>query len=82
MRNPARALTEHEIAGADIVIIGDTPADVRCGQAIGARAIGVATGHYSSTELAACGAAAVFETLEDTAAVLQAIFATSGNGDG
>lgn len=76
----ARALVAREIAGADVVIIGDTPADVRCGQGIGARAIGIATGHYSSQELAACGAAAVFETLEDTTAVLAAIF--SGNGYG
>ena len=56
-----------------MVVIGDTPADMGCGQAIGARAIGVATGRYSVKDLQACGAAAVFEDLSDTEAVVQAI---------
>src|SRR4029079_8198643 len=38
--------------GRDVVVIGDTPADLNCGKAIGARAIGVATGHYSVEDLA------------------------------
>jgi phosphoglycolate phosphatase-like HAD superfamily hydrolase len=60
--------------GPDVVIVGDTPADVTCGNSIGARAIGVATGHYSVRELKAAGAAAAFETLADTDAVMTAIF--------
>jgi phosphoglycolate phosphatase-like HAD superfamily hydrolase len=59
--------------GEEIVIIGDTPADVTCGASIGARAIGVATGSYSTGELEHAGAAAAFTTLADTAAVLEAI---------
>jgi len=39
------------VVGEDIVIIGDTPSDVQCGQSLGVRAIGVATGHYSAKEL-------------------------------
>lgn len=35
------------IKGADTMVIGDTPADIRCARAIGAIAVGVATGHYS-----------------------------------
>ena len=46
--------------GHEIVIIGDTPADMTCGHAVGARAIGVATGSYAAHELAAAGAYAVF----------------------
>ena len=61
------------IAGDRIIVIGDTPADVRCGESIGARAIGVATGRYSVDDLQEHGAYAVFETLADTAAVLETI---------
>ncbi len=33
-------------------VIGDTPHDIRCGQAIGARTIAIASGRYSVTQLA------------------------------
>jgi phosphoglycolate phosphatase-like HAD superfamily hydrolase len=62
-----------EIQGRDVVVIGDTPADVQCGRAIGARAIGVATGRFSTEALASHGAVAVFEDLSDTDAVVDAI---------
>ena len=62
-------------AGADVVIIGDTPADVACGAGIGARAVAVATGSYSVHDLAACAPHAVFADLSDTEAVLAAILA-------
>lgn len=60
--------------GHDVVILGDTPADVTCGASIGARAIAVATGSYSCAELSAAGAHAAFDSFVDTAAVLEAIF--------
>lgn len=59
----------------DVVIIGDTPADVGCGASLGVRAIGVATGRYSVAQLQAAGADAVFPDLSDTEAVLAAILA-------
>lgn len=61
--------------GPEVVIIGDTPADVACGAGIGARAVAVATGSYTVAELAACGPHAVFEDLADTDQVLQTILA-------
>jgi phosphoglycolate phosphatase len=64
-----------EIIGEDVVVIGDTPADIDCGRAIGARAIGVATGHYSVDELAQHSPAAVFEDLSATYEVVAAIVA-------
>jgi phosphoglycolate phosphatase-like HAD superfamily hydrolase len=67
--------TGRAFAGPDVVILGDTPADVHCGRPIGARAIGVATGHYDRDALREAGAAAVFADLADTAAVLDALFA-------
>ena len=46
-----------------IYIIGDTPHDVACARAIGAKAIAVATGSFSRKQLEACGADAVFTDL-------------------
>lgn len=71
-----RRAREHlglHVAGGDVVVIGDTPADVECGRDIGARAIAVATGHYSVEDLAAHEPAAVFADLRDTQAVVTAI---------
>lgn len=65
--------------GRDVVIVGDTPADVTCGSAIGAHAIGVATGAYTVDELRHAGAAAAFETLSDTDAVMEAILCSNLN---
>jgi phosphoglycolate phosphatase-like HAD superfamily hydrolase len=59
--------------GHEVVIIGDTPADVTCGSAIGARAVAVATGGYSVDDLASHGPHAVFADLSDTDRVLAAI---------
>lgn len=42
------------VASSEIYVIGDTPNDVRCGKAIGARTIAVASGRYSYDELTAC----------------------------
>ena len=69
----ARDVLGREVAGADVVIIGDTPADVRCGEGIGARAIGVATAAYTMEQLREAGAYAVFADLSDTARVMEAI---------
>ena len=64
-----------DVRGSDIVVIGDTPADMTCGRAVGARAIGVATGHYSLDDLRAHGAFTAFEDLSNTARVVDVIFA-------
>jgi phosphoglycolate phosphatase len=69
----AREMLGADIEGNRLVVIGDTPADIRCGETIGARAIGVATGQYSVDELSEHGAYAVFETLADTEAVMERI---------
>ena len=72
-RARAEALLGHPVAGEDVVVIGDTPADMGCGRGIGARAIGVATGRYSVEDLRPCNASAVFEDLSDTEAVVRAV---------
>ena len=48
-----------------IIVIGDTPLDVDCAHAYGARAIAVATGMYSMDVLRECNAALTVETLAD-----------------
>nr|WP_290665214.1 haloacid dehalogenase-like hydrolase [Ardenticatena sp.] len=57
----------------DVVIIGDTPRDVRCAQLIGGRSIAVATGPFSADALHTAGADVVFPSLADTQSVLQAL---------
>jgi phosphoglycolate phosphatase-like HAD superfamily hydrolase len=70
-----RACAGHDIAAADAVIVGDTPLDVACAAAGGARSIGVATGSHSTDDLRAAGADHVFEDLGDVDAVLRALLA-------
>lgn len=69
----AAALTGHAFRGADLVIVGDTPEDVACGHPIGACAVAVATGFFDVRALRAAGATHVFESLTDTAAVVDAL---------
>jgi phosphoglycolate phosphatase len=64
-----------DVHGADVIVIGDTPADIQCGRGIGARAIGVATGHYSVDELREHHPVAAFEDLSQTDDVLRVILA-------
>ncbi len=58
---------------AEAVVIGDTPLDVACAAAGGARSIAVATGSHSVDELRAAEPDVVFADLSDTAAVLDAV---------
>ncbi len=62
-----------EPSGADVVIIGDTPADIRCGDCIGARALAVTTGFYTREELEPHAPYALFDDLAPTEQVLAAI---------
>ena len=69
----AREVLGLAIEGSAMVIVGDTPSDIACGRPIGARAIAVATGHYSVASLSEHEPDAVFNDLGDTEAVLRAI---------
>jgi phosphoglycolate phosphatase len=57
----------------DVVVIGDTPADVACAQAVGATAVAVATGGSSVEELRATGADYVFGDLDAYGVLLAAL---------
>jgi phosphoglycolate phosphatase-like HAD superfamily hydrolase len=70
----AEAVMGREPQGSDVVIIGDTPADVACGRGIGARAIAVATGPFNLEQLRATAPYAAFLDLTDATQVMAAIF--------
>ncbi len=72
-RDRASALLGRDVAGDQLVIIGDTPFDVTCGRGVGARAIAVATGGFGRAELESHGPDAMFDDLSDTARVMEAI---------
>lgn len=55
------------------VVIGDTPADIRCAKAIGAKSIAVLTGGYNADQLSQEDPDCVFADLSDTAKVLQSL---------
>ena len=40
-----------DLAGRQVLVIGDTPLDIRCARAIGARCLAVATGGHPLAEL-------------------------------
>jgi phosphoglycolate phosphatase-like HAD superfamily hydrolase len=69
----ARELTGVRFSAHEVVIIGDTPADMSCGQSMAVRAIGVLTGRYDRDSLLAAGAHRVFPDLSATDEVLAAI---------
>jgi phosphoglycolate phosphatase len=71
-QHTGRLFREH-----DVIIIGDTPSDMSCGRAVGARAVGVTTGRHDANALHAAGADAVVPDLADTAALLELLL-----GDG
>jgi phosphoglycolate phosphatase-like HAD superfamily hydrolase len=54
-------------------IVGDTPHDIACARALGARALAVATGGSKAHDLATHGPDAVLEDLADTAAFWRAL---------
>lgn len=68
-----RACGGPDVAAEMVVVIGDTPLDVACAAASGARSIAVATGGYDADALRASGADAVFEDLSDTGRVIAAL---------
>jgi phosphoglycolate phosphatase-like HAD superfamily hydrolase len=66
----ARAAVGEEFPLERTVIVGDTPLDIDCAQACGARAVAVATGQHSAEELRACTPHLLLDDLSDVPAVL------------
>jgi phosphoglycolate phosphatase-like HAD superfamily hydrolase len=70
----AEASLGRRFEGKEVVIIGDTPFDIACGEHLGVRTIAVATGTFDAAALAACSPDFVFADLADTEAIWRAIF--------
>jgi Cd2+/Zn2+-exporting ATPase len=77
----ARAKDRHglEFAAENIFVLGDTPHDVACARAIGAKAVAIATGRHSRAELEASSPDYLFDDLSDVAGVLHALGLRAGH---
>ena len=69
----AKALLGEHPEHETLVIVGDTPADISCGKVVGARTIAVATGVYSRFQLEECCPDFLFDSLENTDLVWDAM---------
>ncbi len=69
----AEALTGRPFEGRDIVVVGDTPADIACARAVGGRAVAVATGTPSAAILQAAQPDVLLSDLSDLERALAAI---------
>lgn len=65
------ARTGRRLPPQRVVVVGDTPHDVDCAAAHGARSLAVATGSHPEHELAAAGASLVLPDLTDAPRVLE-----------
>ena len=71
----AARLTGYDYTGKEVVVVGDTPADILCGADLAVRTIAVATGRHALAELAAFAPDYLFADLGDWRAVVAAILA-------
>lgn len=72
----ARATDRHgiEFPPEKIYVIGDTPRDIECGRAIGARTVAIATGIYGEGALAGHSPDFLFKDFSETESILAALF--------
>jgi phosphoglycolate phosphatase len=75
-RERAARRTGHQFSAESTLLIGDTPADVTAARDGHARIIAVASGDYSTADLAEAGATTVLADLSSTATLIDAIYPT------
>src|SRR5207247_9495479 len=70
-----RAKEKHgrEFSAKEIDVIGDTPRDIACGSALGARTIAVATGRWSRDELAKYEPDFLIDDLSDVETIINTL---------
>ena len=64
-RERARGLIGGPLHGEEIIVIGDTPLDIECARAIGAKSLAVATGGFTRAQLEPHGPVWLVESLSD-----------------
>jgi phosphoglycolate phosphatase-like HAD superfamily hydrolase len=73
-RSAVRSVRQHVGRDVDLSavwVIGDTPLDVSCARAVGAKAVAVATGWHALDKLAECGPDVLLGDLSDPAELLR-----------
>lgn len=75
----ARAFERHGIDFPPdrIYVIGDTPRDIECGRAIGAKTVAIATGHYALQELATHAPDFLFQDFSATDRVIECLLGSA-----
>jgi phosphoglycolate phosphatase len=68
----AGAILSVELDPASVYVVGDTPKDVEAARGVGAVAVGIASGHYSTNDLLQAGADVVLPSLEEPIPGLEA----------
>ena len=71
----ARAKEKHrrEFAASEIDVIGDTPRDIACGKALGARTVAVATGRWTRDDLARYQPDFLIDDLSDVETIIDTL---------
>ena len=72
-RRTARAIDALHGASAtrNMIVVGDTPADIRCGHAVGARVLAVCSGRHTRSELEAENPMSVHDDLTDLSTIVR-----------
>lgn len=65
--------TGRQYSAQDVIVIGDTPKDIACAHAIGARCLAVGTGHFQAETLRSHSPWLCLSDLSDTSAVREAL---------
>jgi len=77
----AEEVQNRRFSPSGTVIVGDTPRDISCGQAIGASTIAVATGSFSLEQLSACNPTLALSSLEESPRIVELLKNCSERAD-
>ncbi len=71
----AHRLTGRHFTGKEVVIVGDTPNDILCGQHLGVKSVAVATGRFTAAQLAPYRADHLLEDFSNPQRAIELILA-------